>query len=240
MKRAFDRLRSFLLWAIALPAFILSCFLILLAAPIIRGHPFERLVKACCTLILFCCGVKLRVQGQENARPDRQYIVVMNHVNLLDPFVFYAGFPGWARGIEEESHFRWPLYGLVLRRLGTIPIHRQNSREAKKGLKQAAELIRRRQDFSLLVLAEGTRTRTGKLGPFKRGAFLLALEAGLDILPIVQVGARRINRKGSLHVRPGRIDYFIEPPIPVAGFTLETIGDLIDRVRAVFLRRVEG
>jgi 1-acyl-sn-glycerol-3-phosphate acyltransferase len=240
MKRALDRLRSFLLWAIALPVFILMCFLILAAAPIIRGHPFERLVKAGCTLLLFCCGVRVRVQGRENFRADRQYILVMNHVNLLDAFVFYAGFPGWARGIEEESHFRWPLYGIVLRRLGTIPIHRRNSKEAKKGLRRAAELIRRRKDFSLLVLPEGTRTRTGKLGPFKRGAFLLALEAGLDILPIVQVGARRINRKGSLHVRPGRVDYFIEPPIPIAGTTLETLGDLIDRVRAVYLSRVEG
>ena len=74
-----------------------------------------------------------------------------------------------------------------------------------ESLKRAAGWIRSRPGFSFVVLPEGTRTRDGRLGPFKRGGFLLALETGLEILPLVQIGRRRINRKGSRLIRPGRV-----------------------------------
>ena len=98
---------------------------------------------------------------------------------------------------------------------------------------------RRGRGFSFVVLPEGTRTRDGRLGPFKRGGFLLALETGLDILPFVQVGADRINRKGSKLIRPGRVRVSIEPAVPTAGYTKENVGELVDRVRSVFLARLE-
>jgi 1-acyl-sn-glycerol-3-phosphate acyltransferase len=126
----------------------------------------------------------------------------------------------------------------MLRKIGMIPVDRKNPQRAKASLARAAELIRGRAGYSLAVLPEGTRTPDGRLGPFKRGGFLLALESGLEILPAVQVGAYRINRKGSRLIRPGRVDMFFEPPVSAAGYTRETAGDLMDCVRRVFLRRV--
>jgi 1-acyl-sn-glycerol-3-phosphate acyltransferase len=99
-------------------------------------------------------------------------------------------------------------------------------------------LIRREKNFSILVLPEGTRTRDGKLGKFKRGGFMLALETGLDILPIIQVGAGRINRKGSRLIRPGKVRFVIAPAVPMAGETKESQAALIERVRAVLLREL--
>jgi len=235
MKRVFESLRSFVIWVIALPVFVLGCLVILLVALFYRGRRLEGLIKACCRLVLFASVVRLRVRGWENVEAGRRYVVMMNHVNILDPFVFYAAFPGPARGIEEESHFRWPFYGAVLRRIGMIPIDRKNSPKARESIKQAADLVRSRKEFSIAILPEGTRTLDGKLGPFKRGGFHLALETGLDILPIVQKGGYRIIHKGSLLIRPGRVDLTIEPPVPVAGFGKEDIGELADRVRAIFL-----
>jgi 1-acyl-sn-glycerol-3-phosphate acyltransferase len=87
-------------------------------------------------------------------------------------------------------------------------------------------------------MPEGTRTRTGRLGPFKRGGFFMAIETGLDILPVVQRGAAAINRKGSLTVRPGRVDVIFEPPVSTAGYGKENVGELIERVRRVFLDRL--
>ena len=87
-------------------------------------------------------------------------------------------------------------------------------------------------------MPEGTRTRTGRLGPFKRGGFFMAIETGLDILPVVQRGASAINRKGSLTIRPGRVDVTFEPAIPTAGYSKENVGELIERVRRVFLDRL--
>jgi 1-acyl-sn-glycerol-3-phosphate acyltransferase len=239
MKRVFEGLRSFIIWVIALPLFVLGCLVILLVALVYRGRRLEGLIKTCCRLVLFVSGVRFRVRGRENVEAGRRYVVMMNHVNIFDPLIFYAAFPGPARGIEEESHFRWPLYGTILRLIGMIPIDRKNSSKARESIKQAADLVRSRNEFSIGILPEGTRTLDGKLGPFKRGGFHLALETGLDILPIVQKGGYRIIHKGSLLIRPGRVDLTIEPPVPVSGLGKEATGELTDRVRDIFLRRLK-
>jgi 1-acyl-sn-glycerol-3-phosphate acyltransferase len=238
MRRLFEVLRSFAIWTIALPVFALGCLPIILTSLVYRGPGFDRIVKAMCRLVLWCCGIRVGLDGAENVVPGRQYIVMMNHVNFFDPFVFYARYPGLARGIEEERHFRWPVYGLAIRRIGQIPISRTNIASAMGSLGKAVELIRAKPGYSIAILPEGTRTLDGKLGPFKRGGFHLAIETGLDILPIVQIGAGKINRKGSRLIRPGRIEIVIAPAVPVAGYGRETLGDLVDRVRAVFLDRL--
>jgi 1-acyl-sn-glycerol-3-phosphate acyltransferase len=119
-----------------------------------------------------------------------------------------------------------------------FPISRKNTQRAVESLRRAAAWIRLRPDFSFAILPEGTRTRDGNLGLFKRGGFLLALETGLDILPLVQMGAYRIARKGSLLIRPGWVDIAIEPAVSTAGYTKENSGELIERVRSVFLNRL--
>jgi len=238
MRDLFDRLRSVVIWILALPFFLLACVVVWLSSFVLRGHALEGLIKALCRTLLLICGIRLRVTGRENVVPGRQYVVMMNHVNIIDPFVFYAAFPGIARGAEEESHFRWPVYGGTIRRIGMFPIDRKNTERAVESLRRAAVWIRERPAYSFGILPEGTRTPDGRLGPFKRGGFLMALETGLDILPLVQSGGYRISHKGSLLIRPGKIDIAIEPAVPVAGTTRETADALIERVRAVFLARL--
>ena len=239
MKKAVDDLLSALAWVFGLIVFFLGAVSLLLVGLFHTGPVFEWLVKLTCRGILLATGIRVRVHGRENIEPGRQYILMMNHVNFFDPFVFYHGFPGKARGIEEESHFRWPLYGWVIRRIGQVPVNRTQPFKAMKSLERAAAVIRRKRGFSFVILPEGTRTRDGRLGAFKKGGFHLALESGLDILPIIQVGAFRINRRGSKRIRPGSIDYYIEKPVPLAGDTKESIEDLMIRVRNVFLQYVE-
>jgi len=238
MRDLFDRLRSVVIWILALPFFLLACVVVWLGSFVLRGRALEDLIKALCRTLLLICGVRLRVSGRENLVPGRQYVVMMNHVNIFDPFVFYAAFPGIARGAEEESHFRWPVYGGTIRRIGMFPIDRKNTERAVESLRRASVWIRERPDFSFGILPEGTRTVDGRLGPFKRGGFLMALETGLDVLPLVQSGGYRISHKGSRLIRPGRIEIAIEPAVPVAGYTRETAEALIERVRAVFLARL--
>ena len=238
MKKFGDRLRSFLIWLIALPVFLYGCVLVWLGSFFLKGRGLEHLIKAGCRTVLWVCGIRVRTSGGENLVPGRQYVVMMNHVNFFDPLVFQAAFPGSARGVEEESHFRWPVYGGTIRRIGMFPISRKNTQRAVESLRRAAAWVRARPNFSFAVLPEGTRTRDGNLGAFKRGGFLLAIETGLDILPLVQAGAYRIARKGSLLIRPGRVDITIEPAVSIAGYTKENAGELIERVRGVFLGRL--
>lgn len=240
MRTCLDRLRSLLHWAVTLPVFLAACVVVWLASFVLRGRALETVIKAGCRAVLVLAGVRLRVTGRENAVPGRAYVVMMNHVNFFDPFTFYAAFPGIARGAEEESHFRWPVYGGTIRRIGMFPIDRKNPGRAVESLRRAADWVRGRPGFSFGILPEGTRTLDGRLGPFKRGGFLMAIETGLDILPLVQKGAFEVARKGSLVIRPGRVEVAIEPAVPVAGYTKETVGELIERVRRVFLERLEG
>jgi 1-acyl-sn-glycerol-3-phosphate acyltransferase len=238
MRMILESLRSLLIWIVALPVFVVACLVVWLGSYVVRGRALEALIKAGCRTVLFVCGVRLRVTGRENVLPGRQYVVMMNHVNIFDPFVFYAAFPGLARGAEEESHFRWPVYGGTIRRLGMFPIDRKSSERAVESLRRAAAWVRERPGYSFGILPEGGRTRDGRLGPFKRGGFLMALETGLDILPMVQSGAYRINHKGTRLIRPGKVEISIEPAVPTAGYAKETVGELIERVRRVFLDRL--
>jgi 1-acyl-sn-glycerol-3-phosphate acyltransferase len=240
MRELLERLRSFLIWLVALPVFLLACLLIWLGSFVLRGRALEGLIKAGCRTVLLVCGVRVRVSGRENIPPGRQVVGMMNHVNFFDPLVFQAAFPYAVRGAEEESHFRWPVYGGVIRRIGMFPIDRKNSHRAVESLRRAAAWMRGHPGFSFAILPEGTRTRDGNLGPFKRGGFVMAVDMGLDILPLVQKGACAINRKGSLKIRPGRVDVTIEPAIPTAGYGKDNVGELIARVRAVFLERLAG
>jgi 1-acyl-sn-glycerol-3-phosphate acyltransferase len=120
-----------------------------------------------------------------------------------------------------------------------IPINRKSGIKAMTALKSAVELIRKKKEFSVAVLPEGTRTITGKLGNFKKGGFLLALEAGLDILPMIQMGSFKIKRKKTRIIRPGKIDLVFEKPIPTTGYSKDNIKELIDKTRNVFLQYVD-
>ena len=165
---------------------------------------------------------------------------MMNHVNFFDPFVFYAGFPGRARGIEEEKHFHWPVYGPVIRRIGQIPVDRHNSRKARESLARAAALIRKQAGLSRFSSCpRGRAPATGGWGLSSGAGSVLALETGLEILPIIQKGAFHINRKGSRLVRPGRIEYIIEKPVPITGFVKEHHDELVEQVRARMLAHLE-
>lgn len=239
MKRFLKSARSLLIWIFVFPVFLVCCLIVLAATFLVRGPLLERLIKSCCRTVLFCCGIRVRVWGKENVAAGRQYLIMMNHVNFFDPLLFYAAYPGRSRGIEEEGHFRWPLYGAVLRRLGVVPVDRRNPPKAKESLAAAARFIRARPDFSFLVMPEGTRSPDGRLGPFKRGGFILAVEAGLEILPVVQIGAERINRKGSRLIRPGRVEVVIESAVPSEGYSRESHDGLVDKVRAAFLSHLE-
>jgi 1-acyl-sn-glycerol-3-phosphate acyltransferase len=239
MKKAAAAALSLLIWCVGWAWFSLGGLLLLLIGIFRSGAVFETWLKGLCRSLVRVCGIRVAVAGRENFDPGRQYILMMNHVNILDGFVFYRSFPGKARGIEEESHFSWPVYGWVIRRMGQIPVNRRSGARALESLRRAAELIRQKKDFSFMVLPEGTRTRDGRLGPFKKGGFLLALETGLDILPLVQKGAYRVNRRGSLLIRPGRVEFVIEKPISTKGYRRENIGELMAEVRGVFLKHVE-
>jgi 1-acyl-sn-glycerol-3-phosphate acyltransferase len=239
IKKIKDSLVTLIIYLVAGFGFCLWAIFLIIFSIFYTGSFFERLLKFAGKSVLFCAGVRVNITGVVNVDPQKQYIVMMNHVNIFDGFLFISRFPGKARGVEEESHFNWPFYGWLIRRMKMIPINRKSGIKAMTALKKAVELIRKKKEFSVAVLPEGTRTITGKLGNFKKGGFLLALEAGLDILPMIQVGSFKIKRKKNRIIRPGKIDLVFEKPIPTIGYSKDNIKELIDKTRNVFLQYVD-
>ena len=238
MRKLWHALISLYIWSIGMLVFFLWSLLFLTVALFFRGPLLERQIKWACRLILAIAGIRVEVENLEYFQADRQYIVMLNHVNIFDGLVLYGHFPGSLCGLEEESHFKWPVYGWVSRKIGNIPVSRQSGLRARKSLKRAAELIRKEQDFSVAILPEGTRTKDGRLGRFKRGGFLLAAETGLDILPVIQIGSYAIKKKNSWLIRPGKIRLVFEQAIPTGKYSDKDQQLLLEVVRNVYYRYI--
>ena len=165
-------------------------------------------------LILATTGVHVEVSGLERLESDRAYVFVANHQSIYDiPIVFWS-LPYQIRIIAKESLGRFPFLGWHLRRTGHILVDRRHpNRAAIFG--RASKLMK--DGLSLIVFPEGTRSRDGRVAPFKGGSFYLALEAELPVVPISIVGSRRVMLKGRLATCPGRVKLIVHAPIDTTG-----------------------
>ncbi len=176
-------------------------------------------------------GIRVRLIGAENLAPGHRYVVMGNHVSFLDIFLFAAVFPMPVIAVEKRENFRLPVYGWLVRRWGNVPINREDREEAVKALDEARTRLQA-SDCSLVVMPEGTRTKTGDMGPFKRGGFHLAVQAGFEILPFSFRGAYDVHPTGTWRFRPGTVELALHPPIDPAVYGLDRLDDLIAAVRA--------
>jgi len=234
-----DLILSFFLYLIGGIHFIIGAIIIFLIGIFTTGWLFEKMIKIFSWMIAILAGIRMKVEGRENLVFEKKYILMMNHVNIFDGFIFNAAFPGKVRGIEDESHMKWPVYGHLMRKIGMIPIDRKNARKAMDSLKNAAKVLNEQKKLSIGIMPEGTRTINGKIGKFKKGGFLLAIESGLDIVPVIQAGSFKIKQKTGWRIKPGRITLTYEKPISTKGFNRENITELMDKVRNVMLKYIE-
>jgi 1-acyl-sn-glycerol-3-phosphate acyltransferase len=154
-----------------------------------------------------------------------------NHLNLMEPFVDMPEIPGWVVAIEKKENFKLPIYSGLIKAWGNIPIDRGDSASARDSLAYAKTVIE--GGTSVAIMPEGTRSPDGKLQPFKKGGFHLAIETGATIVPYVHKGLERFQRKGSLLIRPTDVELVFLDPIDASQYTKEQVGELMERVRSV-------
>jgi len=231
------RLRSLLAWSIGLSLFVTLCVFIVFSVLFFKPARYDPWIKWSCRVILRAIGVRVQVEDHGGRQPNATYLFMANHVNLLDAFLFMGFIPHFFRAVEVRSHFSWPLYGWMIRLLGNIPMDREQPHKAMAGLNAAAEALQRGQ--SILIMPEGSRTRHGRLLPFKRGPFLLAQNSRVDIVPLVQIGSFAVQRKGSLLIRPGKIRFILLEPIHYARFATMNSYEIRDLVRRHMQEYVE-
>ncbi len=206
-----ERLVSACLWLWGLLLLGVFGSTLVLASLFLPMKTYDPALKCMCRNLLRALGIRVRVEGLTNIDPTRTYLFMSNHVNIFDTFVLGGYLPQLVRGVELESHFRWFFYGLVIRRIGNIPISHGNPFAAMNSLRRAQEALSRA--ISIVLLPEGHRTLDGKLRPFKRAPFDMARRAGVDLVPVAMVNAFNINRKGSWLIRPGKMVLRIGEPL---------------------------
>ena len=193
-----------------------------------RQHAVSR---AWAKMLLAIAGVKVRVSGLEHIRPHQNYLFIGNHLSLMDTPVILPNIPKHFLFMVNVRFVKLPFLGTHLRRSGHIGIDSSDTRASLRALNEAAKRIAA-GNLSVLVFPEGSRSRDGKLQEFKEGAALIALKAGVPILPFIIRGTREILPVGSVHLRGGVVDFVIGEPIHIEGFTIKDRERLNSTMRA--------
>jgi 1-acyl-sn-glycerol-3-phosphate acyltransferase len=183
-------------------------------------------------------GVERHVEGLENLDPAQPYVYVCNHQSHVDPPTCMASLPGHLRFVAKESLFKVPVFGQALRRAGHIPINRGDSASATEQLNKNLDALRTR--ISIVLFPEGTRSDDGVLGPFKKGAAVLAIQAQVPVVPMAIAGTRFILPKGFNAIHGGRVRLRVGKPIPTKGMTLDDRDALTARMRTEIAALMEG
>ncbi len=179
----------------------------------------------------------VRVRGAEHLREAESYVFLSTHQSWMDIPVMLGYLPSQLRIAAKREVFLIPFLGWHLSRAGHIPINRGSTAESIESLRRAARLLG--GGVSAFLFPEGTRTRDGSLQPLKKGGFRLALESGLAVVPVTIRGTRRAMPRGSMVLRAGPVEMYIDPPIPTASLTEADLPALIERTSAAMLRHFE-
>ena len=227
MLNALYSLYAWLVWGTLLLVLGLPGVLLTAIAP----EAGFRFVRWASLLAFRLVGIRVEVKGGEAVDWSRAYVVMGNHQSLLDPFVVLKHFVRRPIALEKIELQRVPVYGWLSRAWGNVAIKREDREHALAGLEET----RRRLEAGhcIGIMPEGTRTKDGRIGPFKKGGFHMALGAGAEILPFTINGAYRCFASGGWRLRPGTIEVVFAAPIPTAGYSKETLDELIARFRAV-------
>jgi len=216
---------------------VLAPFLILLRLLTGNDNMIYSPARLFIRLGLALVGVKVEVTGRDKLDPAQPYIFTPNHQSLIEVplFVTYLGRnPAY---LAKKEVFKYPIFGYGIGLMGVVPVDRSNSPAAVESAKAATEMLRNGKSY--VVYPEGTRSPDGRMLPFKKGAFMMAIDAGVPVVPVTVSGATRIMPKAKIEVYPSTVRLTIHEPIPTTGYSRENIGQLVERARRQVLASLE-
>ena len=186
--------------------------------------------------ILKLAGIKYKATGLENIEKGKAYIYVSNHSSQFDISVLQSSIPGNISMYFKKELAKIPLFGWQLWAGPYVMIDRKNPESARRSLEKAKWLLNERK-ISVLLFAEGTRSETGEIQQFKRGAFNLAGKVGFPIIPVSISGSHKIMQKGSLKINPGTIKVHFDKPVSTENInTRQDEIDLMNKVREIIIK----
>lgn len=173
---------------------------------------------------------RFRVVGDLPPDPRRPYVLVSNHESFVD-ILLISHLPWEMKWLSKRAFFRYPAVGWLMRLAGDIPLDRGDRVSSDAALALARKRLGQR--VSVMIFPEGTRSATGELAAFKRGAFQLAIEAQVPIVPLAVYGTRTALRKHDWRLGVSDAEVHVLEPVPTEGLTQDDVLDLRDRVRAM-------
>ena len=182
-------------------------------------------------MVLWVVGVKLNTKGLENVNFSQPSIFVCNHQSFIDIAVMMTVASCDLYFVAKHELRKVPFLGWYMKAVGMIFVKRGSSSEAQKSLVKAGDLIRKGK--CVILFPEGTRSKDGKIGKFKKGAFHLALEAGVDIVPIAMQGGAQILPSNPLNMSSGLINVRIGKPISLENYSKNNLNDLLNYTEKV-------
>lgn len=180
-------------------------------------------------VLLPMVGIDLTTHGAENVPQDRPVIFVSNHCSHFDIACLFRALPRYIYFVAKKELLWTPFLGFHLWAAGHILIDRKNRVKAVKSLRKAALKIKGGKCVTLYP--EGTRSTDGEVGPFKKGAFHLAIDAGVDVVPVHIDGTFKIWPKGRFTIKPGKVVVNIGKPITTANYTKQTSKAFAEKAR---------
>jgi 1-acyl-sn-glycerol-3-phosphate acyltransferase len=176
-------------------------------------------------------GVRVVTEGLERIDPAKTYVYMSNHVSNLDPPIIIPLIPGRTSVMAKKELFQYPVFGKVLRMGALVPVDRGNREAGIAAVREASAVLR--QNISMTIFVEGKRSWDGKLLPFKKGPFYLAMECDVPVVPITIVGTHHVMPKGRFSVKPGTVNVIFHPPIEQKDFgsreqLMAKVRDVID------------
>ena len=219
-----------ILWVV-LTTFFLGLTAIVISFFTRTGNPVHIIARIWARGILFASRIKVTVNGLANIDPTQSYVYMSNHQSNFDIPVLLACLPVQFRWLAKAELFKIPIFGRAMRGAGYVEIDRFNQQSAFKSINEAAAKMK--NGVSVMIFPEGTRSRDGKIKSFKKGGFVMAVDAGVPIVPIILRGTWNIMAKSSLRIKTGEVSLNIEPPIATTDYTRENKDDLIKSVHAV-------
>jgi len=175
-------------------------------------------------------GVRVRAVGLENI-PAQPCVFIANHVSNIDPLVFIPAIPQRVGILVKRELFRIPIFSSAMIRAQYTPVDRGDRERSGKSISAAARILK--DGLSYAVFAEGTRSADGRLRPFKKGGFTMAIEAGAPIVPVSIAGTQRLLQKGSWIIRRGEAKVIFGPAVEASEYTLESRAELMQRVESL-------
>jgi 1-acyl-sn-glycerol-3-phosphate acyltransferase len=234
MNALFKIIRVAWLFLWALMATLILCIPVIIAALLSRtGNLAFSLSKIWAYIMLAVSFVRTEIKNKEKILKGQSYVIISNHQSQYDILALVTTLGIQFRWFAKKEVLKIPIFGYALYASRNIFLDRSNTARAIESINKGMERLP--HDASVMVFAEGTRSADGRIQEFKKGGFMAAIIRRIPILPVTVNGSRRILPKGDLVVKPGKIQIVVGDPIDTAGYTTDTVQELIDKTRRVIM-----